>query len=81
MILRASVLNPRGKARRKTMTYPNGHPPTPLKVMLDPNFLNIMMVLRTTASLLAGSALSPHSKARKQMKTYPKPPIKHTLPP
>ena len=39
MILRASVLNPRGKARRKTRTYPNTHPPTPLKVMLDLIFL------------------------------------------
>ena len=44
MILRVSVLNPRAKARRKTMTYPNGHLPTPLKVMLDPNFFNIQTV-------------------------------------
>ena len=40
MILRASVLNPRSKARRKTRTYPNTHPPTPLKVMLDLFFYN-----------------------------------------
>ena len=53
MILRASVLNPRGKARRKTRTYPNTHTHTPLKVMLDPIFLKYKMEL--SSALLASS--------------------------
>ena len=82
---RECVLSPRGKARRRTKTYPKNHlpnTPTPLNVMLDFNFLNIPRVPRAITSLLAGSVvLSPHGKARRRTKTYPKPIFHTPLPP